>query len=335
MVDYVEKYLKNEKLQSSILGQGIIGVRNSPYDAGTASVSFHHTCGRGVHGDSPGPWGYIEGGMGQISFALCDIAMKYGAVVSPSTPVKKIIPGVGVLIDNDILIKSRVIVSNADPYTTLDLLGSSADPSWATRVKSIPIEGCTAKVNLYLKELPNFKSKSGLLCEHHKGEVNLPLTKEQWKKSFNQMENGLLPDDLWSEIYFQSAADPTIISDGKHTISLFVQYVPYKFNTGSWETRRKEVGEKVVKSLTKYCSNMEGNVMDMKVWGPPDIHKEVGLYGGHIFQGSIMPEYMYDKRLQYKTPMKNLYMCGASTYPGGGVMGINGRNAAMEILKEF
>ena len=141
-----------------------------------------------------------------------------------------------------------------------------------------------------------------------------------------------MPEQLWTELYFQSAHDASVAPAGLHTMSVFAQYVPYSFAEGDWESRRAEVGALVLVSLGRFCSNLPAAVIDIEVMGPPDIEREVGLAGGHIFQGECLPDYMWDRCLAARTPMAGLFLCGACTHPGGSVIAINGRNAAMEIL---
>jgi phytoene dehydrogenase-like protein len=126
--------------------------------------------------------------------------------------------------------------------------------------------------------------------------------------------------------------DSTVAAAGHHTMSVFAQYVPYAFANGSWDTRRAEVQRLALDSLGRFCSNIPAAVLDVQVLGPPDIEEKVGLTGGHIFQGECLPPYMWSRRLSARTPMPGVYLCGAATHPGGSVIGINGRNAAMAVL---
>jgi phytoene dehydrogenase-like protein len=109
--------------------------------------------------------------------------------------------------------------------------------------------------------------------------------------------------------------------------------VPYAFARGDWDSRREEVARVALGSIGRFAGNIPGAVIHMEVMGPPDIERRTGLTGGHIFQGECLPDYMWDKRLAPRTPMEGVYLCGAGTYPGGSVIGINGRNAAMEVLQ--
>ena len=330
MIDLVERYLEDERLQLAYLGQGVIGTNASPFDAGTASVLFHHASGR--MGGQPGTWGYVDGGMGMVSFLLCDIARESGATVAAGVPVARILPGEGVELATGERVRASCVVSNADPRVTLGLLDGGAEPAWAAKVRSIPIEGVTVKVNMTLTELPNFTARPGTNEPHHTGQVNTPLSKQEWREYHRLANDGILPPRTWCELYLQTVFDRSVAPPGVHTLSVFAQYVPHRFKDGSWDTRREEAGRTVLGSIARFCSNLPGAVTAMDVLGPPDIERRVGLTGGHIFQGEILPAYMWDQRLQARTPMPGVFLCGAATHPGGSVIGVNGRNAAMEVL---
>ncbi|HTA78902.1 MAG TPA: NAD(P)/FAD-dependent oxidoreductase [Terracidiphilus sp.] len=333
MAELVERYLKDERLQVAYLGQGVIGTNASPFDKGTASIRFHHASGR--LGGMPGMWGYVQGGMGMVSFYFCDAAREAGATVISGVPVAQILPGEGVILESGERIQARVVVSNADPKVTLRLLDGMADASWRQKIEQTPIEGCTVKLNVHLRELPNFTARPGTNEPHHYGQINAPLTKEEWKTGYAAARRSELPEHLWCELYFQSVHDASVAPQGTHTMSVFAQYVPYALARGTWDERRDEVRKLALGSLARFCSNIDSAVIDAQVLGPPDIEKKVGLTGGHIFQGECLPPYMWSNRLSARTPMSGLYLCGACTHPGGSVIGINGRNAAMAVLKDL
>lgn len=333
MAEFVELYLHDERLQSAYLGQGVIGTNASPFDKGTASIRFHHSSGR--LGGMPGMWGYVRGGMGMVSFYFCDAAREAGAVVASGVAVAQIRPGEGVILEGGEILNATVVVSNADPRRTLRMLGEGADGAWRARVERVPMEGCTVKLNVLLRELPNFVARPGTDAPHHYGQINAPLTHAEWKASYAAARRGELPEHLWCELYFQSVHDVTVAPAGQHTMSVFAQYVPYRFAQGTWDGRREEVKRLALKSLDRYCSNIDSAVIDVQVLGPPDIEEKVGLTGGHIFQGECLPAYMWENRLTARTPMGGVYLCGACTHPGGSVIGINGRNAAMAVLRDI
>lgn len=332
MVEYVEHFLADERLQLAYLGQGVIGTNASPHDPGTASIHFHHQSGR--LGGVPGAWGYVKGGMGMVSFLLCDAAREAGAVVAPDMPVGRIVPGVGVELEGGETIRADAVVSNADPMSTLQLLGESADASWRSRVESIPMVGCTVKLNVALRELPSFSARPGVDEDHHRGQVNIPLNKAEWHAAHRAARGGLLPPRLWAELYFQATHDPSIAPVGAQTMSVFAQYVPHTFAEGTWDDRRDDVQRTVLASIARFCPNLTDSVIAVQTLGPPDIERKVGLHGGHIFQGECLPDHMWDRRLTPRTPMPGVYLCGAGTHPGGSVIGVNGRNAAMAVLAD-
>ncbi len=330
MAEFIERYLSDERLQIGYLGQGVIGTNASPFDAGTASIHFHHSSGR--LGGLPGSWGYVKGGMGMVSFLLADAARHAGAVIAAGVSVSQILPGNGVLLEGGERIHAAVVVSNADPQTTLRLVGNAADPGWRAQVESVPIEGCTLKLNVWLQQLPDFRARPGTCEAHHFAQINTPLTKQEWKASYAAARQGRLPDHLWTELYFQSVHDRAAAPDGTHTMSVFSQYVPYKFSECTWDQRREQAKQLAFRALHRFCSNIPDAVIEAEVLGPPDIEKKVGLTGGHIFQGECLPPYMWSNRLRARTPMPGVYLCGACTHPGGSVIAINGRNAAMAVL---
>lgn len=332
MAEFVERYLSDERLQAGYLGQGVIGTNASPFDPGTASIRFHHASGR--QGGMPGMWGYVHGGMGMVSFYLCDAAREAGAVVAAGAPVAEILPGAGVRLEGGETIAAPVVVSNADPRVTLGLLGASAPAAWRRRVEAIPMQGCTLKLNVLLRELPNFRARPGLRAAHHLGQVNVPLTKPEWREGFAAARAGHLPAALWCELYFQTTHDPTVAPAGMHTMSVFAQYVPYRFAAGNWEERRAEAARLALASLGRFCTNLENAVVAVEAMGPPDIEAKVGLSGGHIFHGECLPPFMWSRRLTPRTPLPGVYLCGAGTHPGGSVIGVNGRNAAMAVLAD-
>ncbi|MEM7394047.1 MAG: NAD(P)/FAD-dependent oxidoreductase, partial [Verrucomicrobiota bacterium] len=253
MAEMLDYYLEDERLQTALLGQGVIGTNASPFDRGTASINFHHSSGH-MFGE-PGAWGYVKGGMGTISFLLADIAREAGVEIVTGAPVARIHPEQGVELEGGDRINAPVIVSNADPKTTLKLLDANAGEGWRKRVEAIPMEGCTVKITLGLNALPDFKARPGSDRPHHRGQINTPLSKEQWQSAFDAAGSGRLPEQLWTELYIQTAAEPSIAPPGKHVMSVFAQYVPYAFAEGDWDGRRNEVKELALRTLSRFCSN--------------------------------------------------------------------------------
>jgi len=332
IAELLEKFLVDERLQMAYMGQGVVGSAASPFDPGTASIYYHHYCGRLDPSGDPGAWGYVTGGMGMVSFLIHDAAVEAGATVAAGVPVARIIPGTGVELVGGERIPAPIVISNADPVTTSRLLGADADPAWKARVDRIPMRSATVKLNAALRELPDFKARPGTRMPHHLATINTPLSKAEWRACHATAMAGQIPERLWTEIYLQTAYDPSVAPPGCHLMSVFSQYVPYNFLTGTWDDHRAAVGRVVLESIGRFCRNLPGAVIDHDVLGPPDVEARLGLTGGQIFHGECLPPYMWANRLPYRTPMPGVYLCGAGTHPGGSVIGINGRNAALEAL---
>ena len=330
MVEYVQRYLNDERLQMAYLGQGVIGTNASPYERGTASIYFYHFCGR--MGDTIGQWGFVKGGMGMVSFILCDVARELGATVACGVPVARILPEEGVELAGGERINAPVVICNADPAVTLRLLGDAADPDWRRKVLAWPMQSATLKVNFALRTLPDFTARPGTDGPHHRAVINTPLSAPQLHAVYQTARAGQLPARLWTEIYLQSVYDQSVAPAGTHTMSVFAQYAPTTFASGDWDSHRVAAGQLVIDAIARFCPSLPDAIIDHEVLGPPDIEARVGLTGGHIFQGECLPDYMWDKRFAQRTPMPGVFLCGACTHPGGGVVGINGRNAAMELL---
>ncbi len=328
MGDFLRRYLTDPRLIGALAGQGIIGTFASPEDPGTASVHFHHSSGR-IEGKA-GVWAYVRGGMGVVSFALCDAAVEAGATVVTGIPVGAIRPGEGVELEDGTLLRAPVVVSNADPKRTVKLLGDAVPGSFRSRVDAVPTESPVVKVNLALSALPTFGGAT-----HLQGTMlNITRGIDALHASYLAARRGAVTDEIWCELYLQTGADPSIAPQGRHVISAFCQYVPYAFAEGTWDTRRVEIGDIVVRSIARFAPDITERIVARDVMGPPDIERRIGLTGGHIFQGECLPDYMWDRRLGARTPIDGVYLCGAGTHPGGSVIAANGRNAAMAVLAD-
>ncbi len=189
-----------------------------------------------------------------------------------------------------------------------------------------PPESATVKFNAALSELPNFTARPGVRMPHHLATINTPVSRAEWKQGHADAMAGRLPSRVWTEIYLQTAYDPSVAPEGRHLMSVFSQYVPHTFASGTWDDHRKAAGEVVLSSIGRFCSNLPGAVLQSEVLGPPDVEARLGLTGGQIFQGECLPEYMWQNRFTYKTPMPGIYLCGACTHPGGSVIGNNSCN---------
>jgi phytoene dehydrogenase-like protein len=280
-------------------------------------------------------WGYVEGGMGMVSFAIADAAMEAGAVLAAGTPVAEIVPGEGVRLEGGELIRATVVLSNADPKRALDLLVPDAVPAtFRARIDAWQIRSPVVKLNAALTRLPSFTAACGETWPY-RSMISATEGLEAAQRGFEACERGE-PGIGYGEVYFQTGFDPSPAPEGHHLMSVFTQYGPYAFADGrSWDDRRDEIGRQILALIGKFAPDIDDCVEFVEVLGPPDIEERIGLTGGHIFQGETMPDQMWEHRLAPRTEIPGFYFCGAATHPAGSVIALNGRNAAMAVLDDL
>ena len=332
IAEVVEQHVKDERLRTALHGQGIIGTHAGPRDAGTAAVHLLHASG--VLDGEPGAWGYVTGGMGRVSFALADAAVDAGAVLATEANVASIVPGEGVRLEDGLFIQARAVVSNADPKRTLDLCEAGSVPSpFVERVAAWRTESPVMKINCALRALPTFTATTPETAPH-RGMVTISTGIDATQAAFERSRGGE-PVPAWCELYFHTAYDRSVAPDGMHAMSVFAQYVPYRLSAGDWDARRDEIADAALVEIARFAPDIFDVIVHRQVLGPPDIEARIGLTGGHIFQGDCLPDQLWSNRFAPRTPAKGLYLCGAATHPGGSVIAVNGRNAAMAVIEDL
>jgi phytoene dehydrogenase-like protein len=326
----VERHVTDERLRTALHGQGVIGTNAGPRDAGTAAVHLMHSSGT-LEGKD-GAWGYVLGGMGRVSFALADAAEEAGAVLACGVPVEAVIPGEGVRLEGGEMLRSKAVVSNADPKRTLSLIEGDVPGGWSTRVSAWRTESPVLKVNCALDRLPTFTAGSPD-AEPHRAMVTISNGVDATQHAYEQSLLGE-PAPRWCELYFHTAYDKSVAPPGRHAMSIFAQYAPYELATGTWAERREEIGDQVIRHIEQFAPDMSACIAHREVLGPPDIEAKIGSTGGHIFHGDCLPEQLWTNRFGPRTPIEGVYLCSASTHPGGSVIAVNGRNAAMALLSD-
>jgi phytoene dehydrogenase-like protein len=331
IADVVERHVRDERLRTALHGQGLIGTWAGPRDKGTAAIHAFHSMGTlDGHG---GAWGYVQGGIGRVSFALAAAASDAGAVIACDARVAQILPGEGVALDDGSRIAARAVVSNADPRTTLSLC-EKAPPAFTSRVERWKMHGPVLKINCAMLRLPTFTAAGDSSVLPHRSMVTIARSVDDTQRAYEDSRRGI-PSPLWAELYFQSAYDASVAPPGRHVMSVFAQYAPYELATGTWNEQRESVADAALSEVARFAPDVFACIEDRQVLAPPDIEREVGLSGGHIFQGECLPDQMWTKRFAARTPVSGLYMCGAATHPGGSVIAINGRNAAMALISDL
>jgi phytoene dehydrogenase-like protein len=328
----VERHVKDERLRIALHGQGLIGTWAGPRDPGTAAVHAMHTMGT-LEGRGGG-WGYVEGGMGLISVALGTAAREAGAVIATRARVGAVVPHEGVELDDGTRIDAHTVVCNADPRTTLDLLGKAATEDFSKRVQSWRQEGPVLKINCALSRLPRFTATISDGVQPHRAMVTIARSIDETQAAYEESRRGI-PAPRWAELYFHTAYDRTIAPPGKHSMIVFSQYAPYRPAGGTWDELRDAAADQAIAEIARFAPDVTECIEHRQVLAPPDIEAHVGLRGGHIFQGECLPAQMWSNRLTPRAPGDGVYLCGACTHPGGSVIAANGRNAAMAVLADL
>ncbi len=331
IADVVERHVRDERLRTALHGQGVIGTYAGPRDPGTAAVHLMHASGT-LEGE-PGAWGYVHGGMGRISFALADAAVEAGAVLATGVPVAAILPGRGVRLEGGDLIEAPVVVSNADPKRTLALCEDQGPQSFRDRVARWRIDSPVLKINCALTALPRFSAATDGV-EPHRAMVTISTGIDATQAAYEACRRGEASPS-WCELYFHTAYDPSVAPPGRHAMSVFAQYVPYELAEGDWESRRQAIADAAIAEVERFAPGVADLIEHRQVLGPPDIEERMGLTGGHIFQGDCLAEQLWDRRFAPRLPIDGVYLCGAATHPGGSVIAVNGRNAAMAVLRDL
>jgi phytoene dehydrogenase-like protein len=282
--------------------------------------------------EGQGPvWGYVKGGMGMVSFAIADAAREAGAQLACGVPVAEIVPEEGVRLEDGTFIHARTVICNADPKVALRLL-TELPEDYRARLEAWKVRSPVVKFNAALNALPEFTAAPGASWPA-RATIDVTGGLEDAQRCFEACDRGE-PAVGFGEIYIQTGYDPTPAPEGRHLLSVFGQYAPYHLVSGTWESRRDEVARQFIDLIDRFAPGFESRIEGYEVLGPPDIEKRIGLTGGNIFQGEVTPDQMWTERLTPRTPIPGFYLCGAATHPGGSVIALNGRNAAMAVLED-
>jgi phytoene dehydrogenase-like protein len=326
----LERYVDDPRLVDAVAPQGTIGTFAGPRDPGTASIRLMHHQGNLLGLGSV--WGYVEGGIGRVSFAMAEAAIEAGAQVAAGVPVARIVPGEGVELESGDVIRAGTVVCNADPKRLLAMLdGDRVPDDYRARLDAWDVRSPVLKLNLALKRFPCFTAAGEI--EPERAMVTVTRGVDAAQDATERARRGE-PAIGFCELYFQSAYDSSVAPPGREVMSVFCQYAPYELAEAGWDTRRDEIAAMALAEIAAFAPDVEDCIEEMQVLGPPDIEERIGLTGGHIFQGEALPDQMWDRRLAARTPIDGLYLCGAATHPGGSVIGLNGRIAAMEVLAQ-
>lgn len=342
-VDYLDQWFETDVLKATMSASGIIGTFLGIRSPGTAYVLLHHYMGE-IDGAFRA-WGFARGGTGAISNAIADAAREAGVEIRTRAGIANILvnkgTAVGVVLENGDEIYGNVVSSSVDPHMTfLKMLEPDQLPDeFLSGVKRYKFRGSSAKVNFALDALPNFSCLPGPGAQL-RGAISISPSVDYMERAYDDAKYGEYSKRPYIDMVIPSLTDPSVAPPGKHVMSCFVQYAPYHLASGNWDEKKEAFGDMVVQTLSEYAPNFKDIVIGRQVVTPLDLEREWGLTEGNIFQGELSLEQLFFLRpvpgwANYRTPIKNLYMCGSATHPGGGIMGAPGRLAATEILKDW
>jgi phytoene dehydrogenase-like protein len=326
IADVLDDHMTDQRLKDALFGQGVIAAYGGPKDPGTASIKLMHYQGD-LEGQGP-VWGYVKGGMGMVSFAIADAATEAGAQLATDVPVAEIEPGHGVRLEDGTFIRANSVLCNADPKSALSLLTEIPD-DYRDRLERWKIRSPVVKFNAALNALPEWTAAPGQTWPA-KASIDVTGSLDDAQRAFHTCEQGGV-DVAFGEIYIQTGYDRTPAPHGRHLLSVFGQYGSYDYD---WANRKQEVARQFIDLIDRFAPGFEDRLEAYEVLGPPDIEERIGLTQGNIFQGEVTPDQMWEHRLAPRTPIPGFYFCGAATHPGGSVIALNGRNAAMAVLQD-
>ncbi|HKD78226.1 MAG TPA: NAD(P)/FAD-dependent oxidoreductase [Candidatus Angelobacter sp.] len=342
-IDFLDQWFETDVLKATMSASGIIGTFLGVRSPGTAYVLLHHYMGE-IDGAFRS-WGFARGGTGAISNAIAGAARELGAEIRTQSPIAKIIVkngrAHGVALQNGDEFYADVISSSVDPRLTfLKFIEENQLPGeFLEDVRRYKFRGSSGKVNIALDALPDFKCLPGPGA-HLRGALSISPSVEYMERAYDDAKYGNYSRRPYIDMVIPSLTDPSVAPPGKHVMSCFVQYAPYKLRPGlNWDDERDAFGNNVINTISEYAPNLKNIIINKQVLTPLDLEREFGLSEGNIFQGELSLEQLFFLRpvpgyAQFRTPIKNLYMCGSATHPGGGIMGAPGRLAALEILKD-
>jgi phytoene dehydrogenase-like protein len=343
--DFLDRNYESEKMKTMFLANNVYGKHGGPYDAGTALGLLFHLLSGG-DGEIQGFYGHVIGGMGSITQALASACRKLNVEILTSAPVARISVkdgrSQGVILDDGAEISSSLVLSNADPKRTfLGLVEERELPvDFRHAISGIKMDGPCAKVNFVLSEEPRVTGMPLDWPIAQRSLFTLVPSLEFAERCYDISKFGEIPEELWVDCVVASNVDSTLAPAGRHIMTTFIQYVPYKLRQGTWDENRELLGDRVVKKIAEYAPNVPDSIITRQVLTPLDLERTYGLTEGNIFHGDLSLEQLFFMRpiagwSQYRTPIDGLYLCGAGAHPGGGVTGAPGYNAAHRVLGDW
>jgi phytoene dehydrogenase-like protein len=341
----LDRWFESDELKGTLATDAIIG-SSGPYSApGSSYVLLHHVMGSA--GGARGVWAYVEGGMGALSEAIASSAREKGVEIRVNAAIEEILVTggqvTGVRLEGGEEIRARRVASSIDAHHTFERMMDSAHlpDGFRKAVARIDYSSATLKINLAVSELPDFTCLPGNqeVGPQHRGTIHIGATPDYIERAYDDAKYGYPSKRPIVEMTIPTSVDKTLAPEGHHILSLFVQYAPYKLAEGTWDDIKEEFADRCIAEIARFAPNVPDSILHRQILTPVDLERIFSLTGGNIMQGSMGLNQLGPMRpvpgwSDHRTPVKGLYLCGAASHPGGGVMGACGKNAAVEMLKD-
>lgn len=359
----LDRWFESDVLKATLATDAIIGAFLSISSPGSAYVLLHHVMGEA--GGARGVWGFVQGGMGALSTALAAACSDLRVEIRRESPVRHILTAngraIGVQLEDGTQLDAKIVASSVDAHLTFEkfLTPSELPEFFREAVARIDYSSASAKVNLALSEPPQFTCMPGTgVGPQHHGTMHIGPSLDYLERAYDDAKYGRPSEHPILEITMPTSVDRTIAPPGKHILSMFVQYAPYTLRRGlspfaesaeqkgtvplsdTWDAIKESFGDRCVETLAEYAPNVPRAIEHRQVLSPLDLERTFGITGGNIMQGAMSAHQLFCFRpvagwADHRTPIRGLYLCGAASHPGGGVLGACGKNAAEEILRDF
>jgi phytoene dehydrogenase-like protein len=337
----VEHHVRTLALAATLATDGLIGTAAGPRDAGTGYVMAHHYAGRAL--GAQGAWGFVRGGMGAVATAVAAAARTAGATLRTNAVVERIHLRDGrarrLEMRDGSTVEAGAILVNADPKTLFLRLFDSDDvpPALHARATEWKSAGVAMKINLALGELPNFLARPGTNEQpHHRATIHISPSIDFQQRAYDDVRTHGVSQRAILECFMQTPTDPSLAPRGKHILSIFAQYFPYDRTDRPWrDADRDAIAGDIIAQLAAFAPNIPGAIEHRQILTPPDLEAMIGLWGGEIFHGELLPGQIYERRFGVRPGIDGIYLCGSGTHPGGCVSGFPGRRAAQALLHDL
>ncbi len=335
--DFLNEWFEHPLVKAAVAAGALEGVCLGAKSSGTSALYLYQNLS---------PRKIARGGSGGVTQALAKSFQARGGAIRTGARVSRLLVedgrAVGVALESGESIRASVVLSGLAPRTTFREIGSPTDlpPTFVSEIDKIRYRGVTAKLNLAVSELPDFRCRPGKqAAEHHRALIQIGESLDDYERAYDAAKYGKFSERPLLTIVIPSLVDRGLAPEGKHVVSVTAQFAPYRLREGSWTSSKDALTSAILDRISEYAPNVKGSILHQHLWTPADYERELGLPEGNWHQGEMALDQMFFMRpvpgwSRYETPLAGLYLAGAATHPGGGITGACGSNAAQRVLKD-